>query len=412
MVKRYRRTSAPQYLFIALIGISLVALVFLSSYIMQRMRFTDHFVLPWAAGRMWLLEGVSPYDEAVIALAEDTIDNSSFLGELSDSRTLIEPVINLIFYLPFSLIPYEISRAIWVTLLFTASGLMGYLSLKLSGWELTLFERITVLLLVILWMPGIDAVIKGLLSPIIILLMLLSIYLIMQGHDTMAGFVLALTFGSFPTTGLIITLLIIWSITRRRWSILKAYLSGVAFLLAVTLLLLPSWPMNWLRVVYDLYGYGEWIRTPLMNVAGLLPGIANYLSIFLHASFAIYLLVLWITLLGKKGDEFIWKVLTTLVIAYFFHVSVNTYQLSLLLPAMFMIFRFWSERWGRFGCIFSWILLMTISTTSWLLVRTGISFDAEQSLPLMTIGLPVFVFIGMIWIRWWALRISRLPFER
>lgn len=368
-------------------------------------------MLPWAAGRMWLLEGFSPYDESVIILAEDTVEQLAYLGEMPDIEVLIEPVINLVFYLPFSLIPYEISRAVWMTLLVTISGLIGYLSLSLSGWKITLVEKIGIIIFAIIWMPGINAAIKGKLSSIIILLILLSINLILKKHDTKAGFILALTFGSLPTSGLIIPLLLIWGISQRRWAILKAYFSGVAFLLTVTLLLLPSWPLNWLRVVYDLYGNWDWIRTPLMGLAEILPGIADSLSIFLHIALAIYLLVLWITLLGKKSKVFTWKVLAMLIVAYLYHVNPTISQLFLLLPAMFMVFRFWSERWLLFGRVFSWILIILIFAASWLLVRPGISFQFEPSVPILAIGLPVLVFIGMIWIRWWAISIPKLPFE-
>jgi len=371
----------------------------------------DHFILPWSAGRLWLLEGVSPYDEMVLKQGEEVIDQSSYLNELPDTSVLFEPVINLIFYLPFSLVPYELSRAIWMTLLVIVSGLIGYLSLKLSRWEVTRAEKVGIIFFTIFWMPGVNAAFKGVLSPIIIMLILLSIYLILQGYDTKSGFILALTFGSLPTTGLVIAFLIIWGISRRRWSILKAYFFGVVFLLAVTILLLPSWPLDWLRIVYDLFGNGEWIRTPLMNLAGLLPGIANYLSIFLHVALAIYLLFLVITLLARKKKSFTWNVLAMLVIAYLLHVKPSINQLFLLLPAMFMVCKYASERWRLFGRIFTWILLISIFSAPWLLVNPELLFDTKLSIPMLMLSLPILVVVGMIWIRWWVLKIPRLPFE-
>ncbi len=411
MKKRYRRTSASQYVYVALIIISIVAVAILSSFMMQRITFSDHFVIPWTAGRNWLLQGVNPYDVNVLSQAEKTIDQSSYLSQLPDPRVLIEPVINLIFYLPFSLIPYEISRAIWVTFLILTTGLIGYISLKLSGWKVSVVEKISLLLFSLFWLPGVNAVIQGRLSPIVILFVLLSIHWIVQEQDTRAGFILALTFGSLPTTGLVIPVLLIWGISRRRWSIFKAYFAGIAFLIFVTLLLLPSWPLNWLQTVYDIFGNWDWIRTPLMQFAGILPGIANFLSIFLHAALGIYFLVLLITLMGKTKRVFIWKVLAMLVVAYLFHVKASSNQLFLVLPAMFMVFRFWSERWRLYGRILAWIVLISILAVSWLLIMPELAFDSALSLPLLSIGLPLLIFMGMIWIRWWAFNILDLPFE-
>lgn len=381
------------------------------SIIMQRIPFSDYFVLPWSAGRLWLLEGVSPYDETVTSLARSTLNQSSFLGSLPITETLIDPAINLVIYLPFSLIPYEISRVIWTTLLVLIVGLIGYFSTKLSGWRITLIEKIGVIFFCLIWLPGINVILKGQMSPIIVLLILISIYLILKERDTQAGFILALTFGSLPTTGLIILLLIIWCISRQRLSILTAYFSGVAFLFAVTLLLLPSWPLNWLRVILDSFGSWDWIHTPLMTLATILPGIANYLSIFFHVILAVYLVILWITLLGKTGRVFTWKVLAMLVVAYLFHVKAAVSQLYLVIPALFMVFRFWSERWRLFGRSSSWFILILLLAGSWLFARPNISFLSDVSMPLLSVGLPVLVFVGMIWIRWWALEIPHLPFE-
>jgi len=411
MKKRYRRTSLSQYLYLALFLICLAGLCYLMSIIMQQVPFRDSFILPWSAGRLWLLDGINPYDDSVIEFAGETLNQSSFLGIFPEKETLIDPVINLLFYFPFSLLPYEISRVIWTTLLVLIVGLIGYFSIKLSGWQITLVEKIGVILISLLWLPGFDAVLKGKISLIIIFLIIFCIYLILREKDTQAGFILALTFGSLPTTGLIILLLIIWSISRRRWSILTAYFSGVAFLFTVTLLLLPSWFLDWLRVIVASFGSWDWIQTPLMDLATILPGIANYLSIFFHVIMAVYLLVLWITLLGKTGRVFTWKVLAMLVVAYLFHVKPSISHIYLMMPALFMVFRFWSERWRFFGRLSSWFLLIFLLAGTWLLAIPDIAFISYVSMPLLSVGLPVFVFVGMIWIRWWALQIPHLPFE-
>jgi len=411
MIKRYRRTAVSQYFLTGLVLIALVAIGYLSMVTMRLIDFTDQFVVPWAAGRAWLLNGINPYDPSVITLAENTLTNSTYLGAMPQLTILIEPAINFIFYLPFSLMPYEISRAFWVTSIIVIIGLIGYFSLQLSGWKITIIEKISIILMTIIWFPGVNAVLKGQISPFIILLTIIGIYLILQEKDTKAGFVLALTFGSLPTTGLVLFLLIIWSLSRKRWSILKAYFSGVAFLIIITLLLLPTWVLDWLKTVFGGYGSWDWIQTPLMDLSTVLPGVSNYLSIFLHGMIAIILFVLWITLLGKKGRVFTWKVLVMLVIAYLFHVTASFRQLFLVFPAMFMVFRFWSERWGVYGRVFSWLILILLVVSSWWFVTPVISFTMDLSNPLLTIGLPIFVFISMMWVRWWALEIPNLPFE-
>jgi len=75
---------------------------------------------------------------------------------------------------------------------------------------------------------------------------------------------------------------------------------------------------------------------------------------------------------------------------------------------MFIVFRFWSERWGFMGKIISWSLMLVISVGSWLLVFPEVRSFEEISVPLLSVGLPVLIFLGMIWTRWWALNIPKL----
>jgi len=409
-MKRYKRTSISQYVFVGLILLGIVALCFINAAIMRRISFKDKFVTPWAATRLWLLEGASPYDGSINAYAEDILSESTYLASL-ESETLIEPAVNLIFYLPFSLIPYEVSRAIWMTILMIASGAIGYFGLLLSGWKISGVEKIGVIILSAVWLPGASSVLTGQLTPIIIFLILASIYLILREKDTQAGFLLALTFGSFLLSTLVSLILLIWCISRRRWSVIFAYLSGVVFLFILTLLIIPSWPLDWLRVILNHYSDWSWINTPLMELANILPGIANYLSIFFHVLFAIYFLYLGITMLRKSGREFTWKVLSLLVLSYLFHFQASINEVFLVLPAAFLMFRFWSERWRLVGRMLTWGLIALISVGPWLTVEINTSFIEEITLPVLVAGFPILVIAGMVWIRWWAFNIPKLPFE-
>jgi len=257
MKKRYRRTAVSQYLIIALALIFIFCLVYFSTKVMTSIPFEDDFVIPWTAGRSWLLEGINPYDPAVVGRAEDTISKSDYLADLPVSEMLFHPLINLIFYLPFSLIP---------------------------GWQVSAIEKVGIILLFTFWMPGIHSILSGYFTPIMILLIFLGIYLIFKEQDNTAGFVLSLTIGSLPISLIITITIIIWSISRRRWSILISYFYGGAFLIIVSLLLLPTWPLDWLHILINIIETGDWLQTPLMLLASLLPGIENFLMIFLHSN--------------------------------------------------------------------------------------------------------------------------------
>ena len=410
-MKRYRRTKISQYIVVSLLLAGVIGFGFGSWFLMTKVPFTDQFVLPWSAGRAWLLEAANPYGAEITGLAEDTLQNSEYLANLPEEQALLTPFINLIFYLPFSLIPYELSRVLWMLFLGLSIVLLVLLSFQLSEWKIHFLKKTGLILFSLIWIPGFSAIITGQLSPIIILLLFLGVYLVLRGQDTAAGFILAATSGSFIFTGLCLILILSFGIIRKRWSIITAYLSGLGFLIIISLLLLPSWPRDWIALLIENYTNADFIETPLMVLAAFLPGIEQFLSIFLHGLFAFFYVSLIFTLREKNERILIWNSLAALVISHLVNVQGSIYYLFLLFPAMFLVFRFLNERWGMVGQAFSWVFILLIGLVPWLGRRSELLYFDLLSQPFLLMGLPFIVILGMIWIRWWALRIPKLPFD-
>ena len=72
---RYRKIYYSQYLVVILALVILIGLGLFSHWAMQQVTYEDQFVIPWAAGRAWLLDGVDPYNAQVIQLARTTFLN-------------------------------------------------------------------------------------------------------------------------------------------------------------------------------------------------------------------------------------------------------------------------------------------------------------------------------------------------
>ena len=407
---RYRKIYYSQYLVVILALVALIGLALLGHWVMQQMTYEDQFILPWAAGRAWLLEGVDPYDQQVLRLAKITLANTDFRGQLPEVTELTAPFLNLVFSLLFSLVPYEIARTAWIVLLEVSLAASGFFLLKLSNWKTSLVEKAVVILLMMAWLPSLQLVLEGSLTPLVIFLIFAGIYSLLKGKDTLAGFLLALTFGSIQITFLVLTILIVWCIFHRRRAALAAYFSGLAFLWIISLILLPSWPAGWLSVMLGMYADFSWIRTPLMDLAGLLPGISNYLSIALHAAFAIYLVVTWISSLSRSDKEPTWRLLALLNLAYLFQLENLAGSLMLTLPALFLAFRYWSERWHLVGRSVSWLILLLISGLPWLVNELPDGFIGKVPFTGLVIGLPLLAVTGMISVRWWAANIPNLSF--
>jgi hypothetical protein len=289
---------------------------------------------------------------------------------------------------------------------------MGFLMLKLSKWKTSLPEKVLVVVLLMTWLPGLQMALMGSSTPIVLALLLFAIYAILKGNDTLAGFLLALTFGSIQITFLILLLLILWTAFHRRWPILVAYFSGLGFLWIVSLILLPSWPSGWLGVILGNYSNLDWIHTPLMSLSGILPGISQYLSVGLHIGFAIYLLVVWVVSLGPREQAVEWRIFAILNLAFLFQPENPVNQLYLTLPALFLAFKFWSERWGIVGRALSWLILLGVGILPWLVVEYPLTFTSTIPLTELVVALPLVALAALISVRWWALNLPRLAFEK
>lgn len=411
MMKRYRRTALSQYLVVGLILLIFVGFGLISNFAMTQFQFEDHFVVPWAAGRLWLLEGQNPYSPDIIAFAEEQVENSEYLAILPQDQGLKIPLVNLIFYLPFSLVPYSFSRTIWVTGMVLIIGVIGYLSIRLSEWKLSTLEYVGGILLTILWFPSVSAILTGQLSPVIVFFLLMGAYLIRRNEDTPAGFLLSLTFSALTSNIFLMIFFVVYSILHRRWSILSAYFSGAAFLIIVSILMLPSWPMDWAGAIVDQFVNFQWLQTPLFRLSATLPGITTFLSLTLHVIFILYYLSILISNPGKSNLVILWKINMILAISFLMHIQATIHHALLLIPAIFLIFRFSSDRWSSWGRIVSWMVLLTITIGSWFTLYQEIGFLVTEAMPIIAVILALFVFVAMLWSRWWGLIIPKLSIK-
>lgn len=412
MNNRYRRTSLAQYLVVILGIVGLIGVGFGASLLLRRAPVQDQFVVPWAATRDWLMEGNDPYRGGDQRGVQRTVDKSGYLSEIPNGGTLYHPVINLFLFIPFSLIPYEISRLLWITLSLAAMIYALHLAINLSGWQLSPTRRAAVLALIILFLPVTQTILSGHYAPWIILLLFGGITAIVRKQDTLAGFLLSLTWGALPISLFILIALVAWAISSKRWSILIAFAFGTAFLIVVSILLLPGWPISWLGVMLQFFTSLSWIRTPLMALSAVLPGVATFLSISMHVLIVIYFITLIITLLRQTGRPFIWKVLTILVVAFLIHPLSSAAFIPIVFPAMFMVFRFWHERWRFTGQILTGIVLVGLVVIPWTVTPLVKLFNSlTESVWLISV-LPLFILLGMISIRWWAFRVLSMTLDQ
>ncbi len=396
------RKSITPYLLTIAIAIALIGLTIGNFYLSEKVHVRDEFAGRWMAAGLWLNEGLSPYSDEVTVQAQSILEKRGYDTRFVNDVRFIEPAYNLMLYLPLSFLSFNTARAIWLTLIELAIGASIFFSIKLIGWKLRPVEMILLIVFSLLWYPGLKSILFGSPTPINIFIIILAIYLLLNKQDTPAGFLLASVFISIEISLLLTIYLIVWSLSQKRLSVLWSFLAGLAFLGVISLILFPGWFAEWFRVFLIVNPGFSWINTPLMRIAKALPGIETLLLYVLHIGVFLYMLYEWFTVLDKTGKPFVWKTLLTLLLIYLFNTRSQAAYLAILLPALFLIFRFWSQRWRIFGKIAMWVVILSFGIGYWFVFfEKGGWFLPDPSVIILL--LPLVVFIGLNWIRWWAL---------
>lgn len=399
-----RRKNFIPYLYSILILISVVGLTFINTFVINQYQIRDKFAIRYVAAKQWMGTGASPYAEEVSDLAESILLERQYENINQEDTHLFEPVYFILFYLPLSLLKFSIAKAIWMTLIELALIFLVILSIQITGWRLHWLEKVLLILLVLLSYPAVKGILFG--DPLIITVFILIfvVYLIQKGHDTSTGLLLAV-FAFSSEIAVIFTLFILaWSLSRGMKAVAFTFLAGLATMVVISLLFFGNWFPVWGKAFINLYPGINWLQTPLMRISNTITGAERQLNLILHIGLILFMLLEWFGAFGKKGRIFVWKISLTLVIIYFLNFWSKPGYLLLTIPGLFFMLRFFSERWKLFGKIFSWILIIGIFVLYWSLFNTrGSWFSVDLSLVLLL--LPAIVFIGLQWIRWWALKL-------
>jgi hypothetical protein len=122
----------------------------------------------------------------------------------------------------------------------------------------------------------------------------------------------------------------------------------------------------------------------------------------------VLLVIEWIQVAGKDFRWFYWTACLTLVITNLIGIRTAVPNYIALLPAVLLVIAIWVERWrflGRFLTAFS-ILGLTIGLW-WLFLSTLQIGDQPVQHPVMFFPLPIFLLIGLYWVRFWATSATR-----
>ena len=409
------RNQRTTYLFITLVILAVATLIGLtwanSHYVLQNPGGND-FLPHWAATRLFLLEGVSPYsDQATLEINNPLYTGVAQADEEQD--LFLYPFYTIYLMAPFSLIPdYALARAIWMTVLEISIVGLVLISVSLSRWKIPVWMLAILIFFSVFWYFSVSSIIDGNLSVILAVLIGLAFMAIRARNDGLAGFLLALTAIKPQTMILLAIYVLIWSAVQKRWHLFWGFLSSLAFLIATSFLFIPDWLLQNLRNIFAFFKNADMIA-PRQILLQALPGVGNQLGWAITIVMIAALIVEWRASAKKDFTWFYWTALLTLAATPLSGIPAGTSNFILFYPALVLIFSAWETHWKTAGkLLIAFSMLLFFFGYWWLSLRINpLGVQTIQN-PAMFFPLPVFVFVSLYWVRWWVLRPTRPLLER
>ncbi len=348
-----------------------------------------YFINYWNAAHQWLMLGTSPYN-----------GNSGF--DL--------PFVSILFLAPLGMLAIPIAHAIWYTVIEICLVLISILSINLSGWKIKNIILPVVLIFSLVWYFGTIAILQGQFSVIILLTILVCLYLLRHKQDGLAGFILSLSL-SLPFYSLLIVLLFFfWSLAARRHQFLIGLLSGFVFWGLLATILLPDWILQWLRVTFGSGNIFNWRSSVLSIASGAVPGVKLPLSIALNGGILVLLVVEWITVMRNVETTLLWALCFTLAVNCWLRLQSNASDLICLLMVALYIIKVIQDKWNIGASYTAGIVGLILMVVPWLFFIEEVHLGRSGSHLLQYI-IPGVCILGMLWVKGWAHRTVKLPFE-
>ena len=402
---------------LTLTGLILALVIFVVglTWVNQRFAAQDQgmnaFLPAWAGIRWYMAKAWSPYSqETMNGIEAMAYGEAAQAGQVPGIFTF--PFYSILIFWPFALFKdFVMARALWMTLLELALLGILWLGIMVSGWRLRRWWLIFLLPFVLSWYPTVRSVLDGNSIVLCALFTALAFVAIRSGHDVLAGFLLALTTLKPEIMSLTILFASLWGISHRRWNLVWSLVSSLAFMILLTSILVPNWTVEYLRRMV-LYYKGTFSMTPGGLISYWLPGIGKQLGWAFTIIMAVMLILEWRLAMRQEFRWFLWTAYLTLAASNLIGIRTSLENYVLLLPALMLVLATWDERWGRLGKLLMVLSLITLSFGLWGLslntVSKGIPPDLDAFLFL---SVPVFIIIGLYWVRWWAIRPPLLYLE-
>lgn len=371
----------------------------------------NDFLVHWVGTRALLVEGTSPYSDAVAERIQTfAYGRPAAPGE--HELRVAYPLYSALVFLPYALIEnYDLARALWMTTLEIALVGLAVICLRLTRWKMNLWLIPLFLIFSIFWYHSLRPLINGNAVILVSLFLVTAFAALRSERDELAGVLIALTTIKPHLVFLPIIIVIIWTLTLGRWKTLLWLVITLVIMSVSAALFVPDWPLQNLREILRYSSYNP-PGTPGAVFELWLPASGRRLGWALSAILGVVMIIEWGLVIRKEFRWFLWSACLTLVASQWIGIQTDPGNFILLYLPLVLVLAMWVERWGSAGNGLVVFVLLLLFIGPWALFFRTIDFGYQPiQHPVMFFPLPLFLLATLYWVRWWAIRPPRLLVE-
>jgi len=368
----------------------------------------NDFLSRWVGTRLFFTRGWNPYSDRVTQEIQELAYGRPAAPD-EDQMLFVYPLYTILVIAPYAFFgEYALARALWMTSLQAMLVALVFMGFSLSRWRPPRWLLVMVLLFALLWYHGLRPVINGNPSVVVAVLITTAFLLIRSEQDAAAGFLLALSTIKPQMVILLILFILLWAGSVKRWTLVWSFLGSLILMIVGASLLIPGWLVQNITQVLS-YPQYTLPGTPGAIFAHWLPGIGNQLGWLFTVLSASALIVEWRAALRKDFSWFYWTACLTLTLTNLIGIRTATENYVAMFPSLLLVLAVWDERWNRIGRWLVMTSLIILFVGLWVVflntVQTG---DQPLQDPVIFFPLPIFLWISLYWVRWWAIHPPRV----
>jgi hypothetical protein len=352
----------------------------------------NDFYPRWRGSRSLLLEGKDPYSAEVTLQIQNDIYGRPARDD-EDQVAFAYPLYVSFLVLSFALLPYPLAQAFWSSALILAALAALIVILRTLDWHPSPLGLLGLALWTMLFYPTARSIILGQISIVALAFIALALWALKQGHDVLAGCLLALSTIKPQLVFLIVPFLLLMTLIRRSYKAVLAFLFVMAVLLAVASVVLPGWIGSFISGLTSYHSYTSIYRggtSPIGFLVGALVPASVSGPATLGVSLALVTCVAYACYAAfahrqRASAAFSLAVVATLLLPA---ETGTTNQVLLLLPLLWWVSDPARGRWV------AGLILAVFLAGPWLLFLGTIRGDLEH--PIMVIPLPLATLL-LIW---------------